>query len=74
MKIINTDGYCVHLLTPTCGKIYYESFLDTRIGWELKFDTGIKYLRKNSDMGDWFDFRILGFGIGIYWGYPHGKR
>lgn len=71
MKIIRKSNYHLHLLTPDIGKIWYESFVDTRHGWKASFPTKLKYLRKNDKMGDWLEARLFGFGLALHWGFPY---
>jgi len=74
MILLNTSKFKLRLILPVIRKIHYDSFIDTRKGFELDMRTGFKYLKSNGNMGSSILISILGIGVDLYWGFPHGKR
>ena len=69
MTLIDAKSLRVCLLLPTYGEYSDDFPFFGRQGKRLQLDSGFTYLKACDDVGSWFGFSLLGFGLGFYWNF-----
>lgn len=59
----------IYIIHPKLQDYTEDIFSGGRKGKEFVANTGFLYIKANDERPNWFEFTILGFGLGFSWGY-----